>query len=57
MFEALKTVPAVIAYPVSSVGTILAISVGSVILFKEKVSNQKKFALVLVMAAMALLNM
>ena len=57
MFEALKTVPAMIAYPVSSVGTILAISVGSVVLFKEKVSNQKKFALVLVMAAMALLNM
>lgn len=57
MFEALKTVPAVIAYPVSSVGTILAISVGSVILFKEKVSNQKKFALVLVMIAMALLNL
>ena len=56
MFEALKTVPAVIAYPVSSVGTILAICIGSVILFKEKVSNQKKFALVLVMAAMALLN-
>ena len=56
MFEALKTVPAVIAYPVSSVGTILAICLGSVILFKEKVSNQKKFALVLVMAAMALLN-
>lgn len=57
MFEALKTVPAVIAYPVSSVGTILAISVGSVLLFKEKVSNQKKFALVLVMIAMALLNL
>ncbi len=57
MFEALKTVPAVIAYPVSSVGTILAICVGSVILFKEKVSNQKKFALVLVMVAMALLNL
>ena len=56
MFEALKTVPAVIAYPVSSVGTILAISVGSVILFKEKVSNQKKIALVFVMVAMALLN-
>ena len=56
MFEALKTVPAVIAYPVSSVGTILAICIGSVILFKEKVSNQKKFALVLVMVAMALLN-
>lgn len=57
MFEALKTVPAVIAYPVSSVGTILAISVGSVVLFKEKVSNQKKIALVLVMVAMALLNL
>ena len=57
MFEALKSVPAVIAYPVSSVGTILAISVGSVILFKEKVSNQKKIALVLVMAAMALMNL
>ncbi len=57
MFEALKTVPAVIAYPVASVGTILAICVGSVILFKEKVSNQKKFALVLVMAAMVLLNL
>lgn len=57
MFEALKTVPAVIAYPVSSVGTILAICVGSVILFKEKVSSRKKMALVLVMAAMALLNL
>ncbi len=57
MFDALKTVPAVIAYPVSSVGTILAISVGSVLLFKEKISNQKKIALVFVMIAMAMLNL
>ena len=57
MFEALKTVPAVIAYPVSSVGTILAISVGSVVLFKEKISRQKQIALVFVMIAMALLNL
>ncbi len=54
---ALATVPAVVTYPVYSIATIVAISLLGVLFFKEKVSKRKAFALVLVMAALALLNL
>lgn len=54
---ALGSVPAVIAYPVYSVATIVAISLVGVLFFKESVSNKKKAALALVMVALVLLNL
>lgn len=53
----LGSVPAVITYPVYSVGSIVLITVTGVLLFKEKLSKQKAVALVLVVAALVLLNM
>ncbi len=54
---ALGSVPAVITYPVYSVATIVAISLVGVLFFKESISKRKAFALVLVMAALCLLNL
>lgn len=56
MLMALRSVPAVVAYPVCSVGTIVAISTASVLLFKEQISRRKMAALALVMLSLVLLN-
>lgn len=53
---ALGNLPAVITYPVYSVGTIIVISLAGVILFRERMSNQKITALGLILAALVLLN-
>lgn len=53
---ALQSVPAIITYPVYSVGTIVAITAGSVVLFKEQISSRKRVALLIVMLALVLLN-
>lgn len=54
---ALGSVPAVVTYPVYSVATIVAITLAGVLLFKEQVSNKKKFALLLVIVSLVLLNL
>lgn len=53
----LGSVPAVITYPVYSVGSIILITIAGVLMFKEKLSKQKVFALLLIIAALVLLNM
>lgn len=53
---ALGDLPAVIVYPVYSVGTIITITLISMMVFREKLSRQKIGALVLILAALALLN-
>ena len=53
---ALASVPAVITYPVYSVGTIIVICLVGLLLFKEKLSEQKKWALLMILAALVLLN-
>ena len=53
----LGSVPAVITYPVYSVGSIILITIAGVLMFKEKLSKQKIIALVLIIAALVLLNM
>jgi multidrug transporter EmrE-like cation transporter len=53
---ALGELPAVLVYPVCSVGTIVAITVVGILFFKEKLSAKKISALVMIMAALALLN-
>ena len=53
---ALSSVPAVITYPVYSIGTMIMISMVGVLFFKEKLSGQKKWALMMILAALVLLN-
>lgn len=52
----LGSVPAVITYPVYSVGSIVLITLAGVFLFKEKLSKQKALALLLVIISLVLLN-
>lgn len=54
---ALGRVPAVIVYPAYSVGTIITITLIGLIVFHESLSSQKKCAVLLILAALALLNM
>lgn len=52
----LGSVPAMITYPVYSVGSIILITVTGVLLFKEKLSKQKMLALLFVIISLILLN-
>ena len=56
LLSALGKVPAVIVYPVYSVGTIITITLVGLIAFREKLSRQKACALVLILVALAMLN-
>lgn len=56
LLSALSRVPAVIVYPVYSVGTIITITLVGLIAFHEKLSRQKTGALVLILAALLMLN-
>lgn len=53
---ALGKVPAVIVYPVYSVGTIVTTTLVGLAVFREKLSRQKMGALVLILAALVVLN-
>lgn len=57
ILSALGKIPAVIVYPVYSVGTIITITLVGLIVFREKLSRQKKGALALILAALVMLNM
>ena len=52
----LGSVPAVVAYPVFSVGTIIVISMAGVVFFHERLSRYKKGALLLILASLVMLN-
>ena len=52
----LGSVPAVAAYPVFSVGTIIVISTTGAVFFHESLSRQKKGALLLILVSLVLLN-
>lgn len=52
----LGNVPAVVTYPVYSVGTLVVITVVSALLFGERLSSQKKTALGMILVALVLLN-
>lgn len=56
LLAALGTVPAVITYPVFSVGTIIVVTAISVLAFGEKLTGRKRGALLLILAALVLLN-
>ena len=53
---ALGSVPAVVTYPVYSVGTMIVITTTGVLAFHEKLSGRKKLALALVLAVLVLMN-
>lgn len=57
LLMALRSVDAVLVYPLYSVATIILITVVGVIVFREKLNTQKVVALVLVMIAISLINM
>ena len=56
LLSALKTVPAVVVFPVYSTATILIISATGILVFGEKLSRRKALALALILGALVLLN-
>jgi len=50
-------VPAVIAYPSYSVSSIVLVTLGGILLFKERLSRRKMAALAIILAALVLLNL
>ena len=52
----LESVPAVVAYPVFSAGTIIVISAAGVVFFHESLSGHKKAALLLILVSLVMLN-
>ena len=57
MLLSLSQVPASIAYPSYSVGSIVLVALAGVLLFKEKISRRRLIALGIIMVALAMLNM
>lgn len=53
---ALGGVPAIVVYPVYSVGTVITVTTVGLTVFHEKLSRQKKIALLLILAALVMLN-
>ena len=56
LLRSLSALPAVIAYPSYSVGTILAVTVSGLFLFGEKLKKRQWIALGIILAALILLN-
>jgi len=54
---ALETIPAVVVYPVRSVGTILVITLAGVLMFREKLNKKQLAALVAILVSLVLLNL
>lgn len=57
LLKSLESVPAVVAYPTYSVGTIVVVTTAGILLFKEKLSKRKIAALAVILIALALLNL
>ena len=53
----LGSLPAVVVYPVFNVGTIIVITAAGVVFFHEKLGRYKKYALLLILAALVILNL
>lgn len=56
LLYALSQVPAVIAYPTYSVGSIIAVMLVSRVIFRERLSRRQIIALVMILSALVLLN-
>ena len=57
LLRALEFLPAVIVYPCFSVITILLITLAGVLFFREKLGRRQQAAIVIILAAVALLNL
>lgn len=53
---ALNTIPTSLAFPIFSAGSIIFITIGSFILYKEKLQNKDKVAMLFVVLALVLMN-
>lgn len=56
LLRALTDVPAVVAYPVYSVATILVVTLAGVVLFRERLEKKQWLGLGIILAALVLLN-
>lgn len=54
---ALGSIPAVIAYPIRSVGSILVLALAGILFFREKLTKRQWYAIAVILAAVFLLNM
>ena len=57
MLRSLLSIPAVIAYPIYSVGGIMVASVAGVVFFRERLSRRRWLALGIIMLSIVLLNL
>ena len=57
MLRSLSTIPAIIAFPIYSVGGIMVASVAGVVFFRERLSVRRWAALAIIMLSIALLNL
>lgn len=57
LLKALTSVPSFIVYPSYSVGTVVLISILSLIIFKEKLNNRQKVGMGLIMVSLVFLNL
>ena len=57
MLRAIERMPAIIAYPGYSVGTIVLVTLAGMAFFREKLSRRQVIALLIIMAALAMLNL
>lgn len=55
--KALNQVPAFIVFPSESICTILVVSLFSMVIFKEKITKKQVISILIIMAALVLLNM
>ena len=53
----LRSIPAIVAYPAYSVGAIVLVTLAGVLFFREKLSRRQVVALMVIMGALALLNL
>lgn len=56
LLRALEAIPAVVAYPVYSVATILVVTLTGVLLFRERLEQKQWLGLGMILAALVLLN-
>ena len=56
LLGALESVPAVIVFPVFSVGTILVVTLAGLLLFRERITKQQWIAIGMILVALVLLN-
>lgn len=56
LLRSLRTIPAVIAYPVFSAGTIMIVTAASLFLFREHLSRRQTIGLFLILISLVLLN-